>query len=132
MELGNSGEATNWLGTRHIPSILYNRDVHYRIHKSSSLVPILSQSNPVHTTMSYLYNIHLNVIHNSNYTGRILQITQLLSIQFSSPSRQFIPLWPKYSPQCLLLKHPYPMLPPQQPYRTTGKIIVLNVSTGPN
>jgi hypothetical protein len=36
-------------------------DVHCRIHKSSPRV-ILSQTNPAHTTPSYLSKIHLNII----------------------------------------------------------------------
>jgi hypothetical protein len=44
------------------PSFLWNPKVHYRVHTSPSLEPLLSQPNPVRPIDPYLPKVHLNVI----------------------------------------------------------------------
>jgi hypothetical protein len=62
MELSTSSEAANCAVTHEFPHILCKPEVHYLVHNSPTFAPILSQSNPVHTTPSSLSKIHFNII----------------------------------------------------------------------
>jgi len=54
-------EANSHSASQEIPQLLWNVKVHYHIHNNLSLVPILSQINPVHTLPSYAPKIHPNI-----------------------------------------------------------------------
>jgi hypothetical protein len=57
MELSPSWETANCAATIELPSILWNPNVHYRVHKSPPLVPILSQIGQIPTIPAYLRSI---------------------------------------------------------------------------
>jgi hypothetical protein len=57
MDLDLSWEAANCAATQDISKVVWISKVHYRVHKSPPLMPILNQINLVHTTPSYLIAI---------------------------------------------------------------------------
>jgi hypothetical protein len=63
MELRPSSEAANCAATKELHCISWNLKVHYHVHKSPPLGPILSQIDSVHTFPIYLSKIHFNIVH---------------------------------------------------------------------
>ena len=62
MQNSHSWEANTSSASQEIPPIFYNLKVHYRIHKSSPHVPILSQILPAPFSPSHFLKSHFHII----------------------------------------------------------------------
>jgi hypothetical protein len=62
MEQSPSSEANNYSTSHEITRLLWHPKVHYRVHKGTPRVPILSQMHLVHTFPPYFPKINFNII----------------------------------------------------------------------
>jgi hypothetical protein len=85
MELSPSWEAANCAATQELPSVLWNPNVHYRVHKNPPLVPILSQIDLIHTIPSCLSNIHFNIIHPPTSWSSYMHLSSLPFVLHALP-----------------------------------------------
>jgi hypothetical protein len=76
------GKANNSSATQEISSVLWNPNVHYRVHKSPPLVPVLGQINSVHT--------------------QAVSLTSILILSFPRFSKRFYSLvFLRHNPPCV-------------------------------
>jgi hypothetical protein len=62
MQQNSSWEADSHSANQEIPGIIRSPTVHYRVHNSPPLVPMLCQMNPIHNFPLYFPNIHSDII----------------------------------------------------------------------
>jgi len=62
MEQSPSWETSRFSASQEIPRIVWNPEVHYRIHMCPPTVPILSQLDPAHTLTFHFWKTSLNII----------------------------------------------------------------------
>ena len=91
MEHSPSWKANQFSASQEITSILWNQDVHYRIQKCPTPVPILRQLDPVHKPTSHFLKIHLNIILPSRPWSLPQVFTPKSCIHLSSPHTCYMP-----------------------------------------
>ena len=64
---GAESDADSSLASQEIARILWNLKVHYRIHNSPTLIPILRQINPSYPHPSCFFKIHFNIVFPSTF-----------------------------------------------------------------
>jgi hypothetical protein len=92
MEQSPPWEADLFSASQKIPRILWNPNVHYRIHKCPPPVSILSQLIPAHTLASNFQNIRFYIILPSTPGST----KRSLSLMFSYQTRLSLSTFPRY------------------------------------
>jgi len=79
MQESLSWEANSHSDSQGIPRLLWNPKVHYRVHKSQSLISILIQTHSIHNSLPYFPKINFNI----NFTFTSNSSAWFLPFRFS-------------------------------------------------
>ena len=90
--------------SQEIPCTSRNPKVHYHVHNSPPLVPILSHVNPVQAVPSYFFKIHLNIIPPLMTVLLYVSPSKPCLQAMSTPHKFWQVMWHHYT-QCLTILH---------------------------
>jgi len=104
VEQSPSWEANSHSASQEIFFLLWNPEVHYRVHKSPPLVPVLSKMNPVHNFLSYfskinlIFTLHLCLglptgLFPSGFPTKVLYAFLIFPKRATSPSIAYSLIW---------------------------------------
>jgi hypothetical protein len=105
MEQSPSYEASNRSVSQQIPHLLWNPNIHYRLHNRTPVDSNLSQMNPVHILIPYFNNVYFNIIIPSMLTYPKSSLPFWFSVKNFVCSNHLKPIWTQTSLGCNLLNY---------------------------
>ena len=106
MEQSPNWGTNRFSASQETPHILWNPKVHFRIHNFPPSAPVLSQLHPVHTPISYLLKIYLNIIPIYVWVSQVVSFPQVSPptpcIGLSYPHTHYMP----HPSNCCRFDHP--------------------------
>jgi len=77
MKQSFSRKASSHSANQEIPHLLWSPKVHYHVNKGPPLVPIMSQTHPIHNFLPYFLKIHSNIVREMKFHTHTKQQVKL-------------------------------------------------------